>query len=85
MDIPNCIDCGKCCCSNDPTWIEVSEKDAETINKDLLQAGDIEPYAMKMVDGKCICLLDNKCTIYPDRPTICRVFKRGSIACFKCL
>ena len=43
---------------------------------------------MKMVDGHCIALegelgKDVTCTIYPDRPSTCRVFEAGSEACLR--
>ena len=83
----NCLECGLCCCSNDPKWIEVTQKDAlYMIDRYYLQDGNIEAYAMRMVDGRCIALKGNPglscfCSIYPNRPEICRRVMQGCEIC----
>jgi len=82
----SCTSCGACCTNPDPKWVEVTNSDAEHISPDMLQQGDILPYAMKMTDGIC-CALEGilgaevRCSIYPNRPTICRVVQIGDHIC----
>ena len=81
--IPQCLNCGACCASDDPKWVEVTEEDAKLINPKMLQDGDIEKYAMKMRSGnRCIALnSNNHCSIYSNRPKACRDFERGNLMC----
>jgi Fe-S-cluster containining protein len=86
MNLPD--DCQKCgaCCAVQKVWAEVTEEEAGRIGLPLLQRGDIEPYAMATVDGRCIALegkvLGNcSCTIYDKRPQVCRDVERGSLLC----
>ncbi len=95
--IPDCIGCGACCSNPGPKWVEVSETDAkrlEPLALDLIQPGDILPWAMKMRPEKescrCIALAgdigqDARCSIYGYRPGICRWVERGSDICLKSL
>jgi len=85
------FDCQKCgaCCSNplDPKWIEVTEEDAKHISDDLLQPGDMHKYAMKQnPNGRCVALEGEigqscGCTIYPNRPAICRAVQPHDNIC----
>jgi Fe-S-cluster containining protein len=85
VQIPeSCEGCGLCCINdNDTKWIEVSIEDAKRIPVEFLQEGDTEPFAMKQTtDGRCVCLDDqNRCSIYPLRPTICKVVTRADDVC----
>lgn len=90
MKLPKCKDCGACCWHG-PLWVEVSKKDAEKIPSHLLVIGDVELHAMDTnytTDGKPVCAalvgeLGKKafCSIYRNRPTICRKVKKGSPIC----
>lgn len=81
----NCRTCGACCLNPlDDKWIEVTESDS--INPHLLQEGDITPYSMKQIYGRCVCLKgeigkNTKCMIYEDRPAICKWFQSETPAC----
>lgn len=91
IKIPNCLECGVCCTHKDDSkWIQVSKDDTHNINREYLNDGDIELFAMKMVDFRCICLeglvlKDCKCIIYDNRPTICREVKPGDDVCIESL
>jgi Fe-S-cluster containining protein len=88
MDTSECRGCGACCTNSDDwKWIEVTEEDAKLIPEYLLQEGDIEKYAMSQYwAGECICLKNNgECSIYEQRPTICRKVQRGDDVCMAAL
>ena len=83
---PQCTECGACCAHTDPKWVELTNDDAARIPAELLQAGDIQPYAMKMCGGHCVALRgvvgrSVSCLVYPNRPTICRQVQRGDAMC----
>lgn len=84
----DCQSCGLCCVSNDPKWVQVSLSDANRIDIDKLQYGDVEYFAMKMKYKRCCCLIGElgvktKCSIYENRPTICRQVEPGSQICLE--
>lgn len=86
INIPSCTSCGACCCHHDPKWIEVSADDARSIPVELLQAGDIEQFSMKMNEERCVALAGSMgvlthCKIYGCRPNICRKVEPGSQIC----
>jgi Fe-S-cluster containining protein len=76
-----CEKCGKCCRVCDP--IVVSERDIRGIAS-YLGIGKLEligTYTKQLKDGRtslktkpCLFLLDNRCTIYIARPSVCRQF-----------
>lgn len=86
MNIPkDCTKCGACCAVLEK-WAEVDQSDK--IPLELLQTGDVLPFAMKTIgdDNRCIALegqinKDCKCTIYPNRPKVCRHVEPGSPIC----
>lgn len=83
-----CETCGACCINKfDSKWIEVSKEDALHINKEYLQNGDILDYAMKQDEkGRCVCLdNNNRCSIYENRPKICKTVQMGDEICIKSL
>ena len=83
-----CKGCGACCINkNDSKWVEVNLLDAINIPEKFLQKGDIERFAMKQTEiGRCICLdNNNNCSIYEDRPSICRVVQKGDSVCLSSL
>jgi Fe-S-cluster containining protein len=83
-----CVKCGICC--GDTTektrhillLTEEAEKIAETtkqpVTRFAVKIEDKTPYAFEMKktieDGKCVFLAENRCTIYPLRPLICRFY-----------
>ena len=89
ITLPNeCEGCGACCISTtDSKWIEVTLADAARLNPNVLQEGDVQPFAMKQDDrGRCICLdANNRCSIYKDRPIICRTVQMGDSVCLTSL
>ena len=80
-----CTGCGKCC-TGAPGYIFVTIEEIEAIAKhiqmDLTQFCSIyirkvgERYSINedSLDFSCLFLKDNKCTIYPVRPTQCRTY-----------
>ena|GEM_PF-4946659 len=83
-----CEGCGACCGhASDTKWIEVTQHDAARIASELLQPGDIEPFAMRQKpSGDCVALGDDKrCLIYDSRPTICRTVERGDGICLEAI
>ena len=87
--LPNkCEGCGACCINTkDFKWIEVTLADAARLDHRFLQEGDVQPFAMKQTaDGRCVCLdADNRCSIYENRPTICRTVQMGDSICLTSL
>lgn len=81
-----CYRCGLCCgdTSNKMRHVLLTEQDAEHIANTTCQPintfadpiTDKEPYLYEMhkTDGKCTFLQNNQCTIYGDRPLICRFY-----------
>lgn len=87
-EAPECLACAACC----RNWrIPVVESDFEQHGtpRDLVKPDPLHPreYLMRMRPGFAIvcAALDvqtNKCTIYANRPTVCRQFERASRSCF---
>lgn len=90
--IPECTTCGACC----HAWHCVSVLPAETVQPDLVweitkTEGDEEIVVDRYMrrDGEtllCVAYKGNVgesayCTIYEDRPTVCRIFEAGSDRC----
>ncbi len=81
-----CLKCGLCC-GDTPKKLrhplllcEEAERIVAFVGKPVsefaAQVEGKEPYTfdMKKVEGKCVFLADNKCTIYSVRPLICRFY-----------
>lgn len=80
----DCKGCGACCSHpKDNKWVEVSAEDAKLIDHNLLQPGDILEFAMLQDEqGRCMALTaDGICSIYLNRPAICREVQAGSVIC----
>ena len=84
----SCQQCGVCCNNKlDFKWIEVSTEEALLIPPEMLQDGDILPYAMKQYeDGTCIAFDGEvnkqcRCTIYQQRPNICNLVTQNDSVC----
>lgn len=87
----DCLACGACCFSQLPTYVRVTGDDWSRL------AGQAEAVAyfvgtrayMRMEDGHCAALAVRKnggrseyfCTIYEQRPQVCRDLARGSPQC----
>ncbi len=86
-----CVKCGICCGDTQQRTrhILLLDEEARCIAKTTNQpVHDIaskiegkEPYVYELkknpIDGKCIFLLENRCTIYSKRPLICRFYPFG--------
>ncbi len=86
-----CVQCGICCgdTQHRTRHILLLTEEAKRIAEIAKRAAnDIatkieskEPYVFELnkdsIDGKCIFLLENHCTIYFERPLICRFFPFG--------
>jgi uncharacterized protein len=84
----HCVKCGICCgdTKEKTRCILLLKPEAEQISEATLQPtaqfafklADKEPYCYEMKkraeDGKCVFLENDRCTIYPVRPLICRFY-----------
>jgi len=81
--LPSCTDCGACCKAFG--IYEVSMNDIIRLGKDskLVQKSHLYPEGgiMKTKNFACVALKGTKCSIYDKRPTVCRIFERGSEEC----
>lgn len=62
----NCSGCGQCC-KNLFLTKEVSEQFSESVQK------LIDEFPYEIHNGVCEKLKNNKCSVYEDRPDICKV------------
>jgi len=79
-----CLLCGKCCRDqpNRKRRILLTDYDLERIKKSQVKVNfykEVEPigafkYQMLQKDGECVFLSSGRCTIYEDRPLICRFY-----------
>lgn len=87
-----CLACGACCFSQLPTYVRVSGEDWTRLgDKAEAVAHFIGHRAyMRMAGGRCAALAVRDgaagareffCTVYADRPQVCRDLERGSAAC----
>ena len=83
----NCKGCGKCCMD----W-EISVYSEDTVPDRMVTAsleegiGDIR-MKMKRRNGHRVCIAldeNNLCTIYKNRPAVCREFEKNNIQCNFC-
>lgn len=80
-----CTECGGCC-SKEPGYVWVSEEEIFIIARYLnISVQDLAEKHLRLVHGRislredpktynCTFLKDNRCTIYPARPTQCKTF-----------
>ena len=86
MTVPECTDCGACCHSDDPHWIQVFEVDARRMDPPatrLTHHLDGRRF-MRFAAGRCEALVIGdgaRCSIYEQRPDACRWLTRGSSTC----
>jgi Fe-S-cluster containining protein len=89
--IPDCIPCGACCIYG--LVIPINRREPEPLQRYLeITLDDADDVVIERVfergaDGRCINLdgvVGQKigCSVYPDRPQICRDFDAGSDRCF---
>lgn len=86
-DLPACTACGVCCFFDDPRYVMVFEDDEPRLGA---LAAEMTHYIagrrfMKAVDGHCVALRREGehwlCSIYEQRPQLCRDFQRGIPTC----
>lgn len=77
-DLPACIGCGRCC----HLVVELSSA-TDRVPEALVVERDGVRYMDQQGDGACVALdrRTQRCTIYAQRPQVCRDFKRGEDLC----
>jgi len=82
-ELPPCTECGACCKAFG--IYEVNSEDIERLGDKakLTQKSHLYPEGgiMKTKNFACVALKGTKCSVYDKRPTVCRVFERGSEEC----
>jgi uncharacterized protein len=85
--LPPCTDCGFCCFFPDPRYVMVFESDLERLGA---RAAELTfevggRVFLRSVDGHCVALRQDGerflCSIYEQRPSLCREFERGNETC----
>lgn len=87
--VPECVSCGTCCFSEAPDYLRVLGVDYERLGE---RAQELTVFIenrayMRLEDGHCAALtLDGVrglflCSVYEDRPDVCRWLERGSGHC----
>jgi Fe-S-cluster containining protein len=88
-DPPECLECGACCFSTLDRFVRVTGDDHARLGPradDLVNFIENRAY-MRLVEGHCAALrLDHDpdrffCSVYDQRPEVCRALARGSPAC----
>jgi uncharacterized protein len=90
--IPDCVTCGACCVYG--LVIPINRREPEPLTRYVEVTLDDAPdvvieraFERDEKDGRCVNMAGNVgveigCTVYPDRPQICRDFDAGSDRCF---
>ena len=90
--VPDCIPCGACCVYG--LVIPINRREPEPLRRyievTLDEAPDVvieRAFERDEADGRCVNMagevgVEIGCTVYPDRPQICRDFDAGSDRCF---
>ena len=87
--MPECLACGTCCFSQLDTFVRVTGDDYARLGnhvESLVRFEGIRAY-MRMLDGHCAALRlepesgELVCSVYEQRPQICRDLRRGSQEC----
>lgn len=95
MNIPtHCLRCGVCCHSDLPTYVRVTGEDWSRLGEKAEAVAHFIGHRayMRMHDGHCAALLvrpsaddsgglEYFCSVYAERPAVCRELARGSSAC----
>ncbi|HTA89644.1 MAG TPA: YkgJ family cysteine cluster protein [Polyangiaceae bacterium] len=87
--IPPCLACGTCCFSELATYVRVDGSDHARLGSQVgaLTIFDGHRCHMRMYDGHCAALVVDVtnqrfvCSIYENRPNVCRELERGASAC----
>jgi len=88
----NCLHCGVCCFSQLDTYVRVTGDDWERLGVEAEHTAHFIGHRayMKMTDGRCRALALRRtpegqteffCTVYENRPQVCRDLGRGSPEC----
>lgn len=84
----SCEKCAGKCCYGPRGWVELYARcEVPPEMTERIKDGKTEYTAMKMVkvEGskhlRCIALVDGKCSIYKNRPFVCRTYHVGSPPC----
>ena len=87
----DCLSCGACCFSQLPTYVRVTGDDWSRLGDRVETVAHFvgSRAYMKMAEGHCAALAVRKggrgreyyCTVYEQRPQICRDLARGSPQC----
>lgn len=88
-EAPECLRCGACCFSDNPTAVRVTGDDRARLGDALAERyTDFIGHRcyMRLRDGHCAALEvrpdgDFACAVYASRPEVCRALERGSAAC----
>lgn len=86
---PACLMCGTCCYSQLDTYVRVTGGDWTRLGDDAPRLAHFLGHRafMRMEDGHCAALRpdsatgEHVCSIYEQRPQICRDLARGSPSC----
>ncbi len=88
-DVPECVSCGTCCFSEAPDYLRVAGVDYDRLGEraeELTHFIENRAY-MRLEDGHCAALTIDAgsklclCSVYEDRPDVCRWLERGSGHC----
>lgn len=92
VPVPDCIPCGACCVYG--LVIPINRREPEPLQRYIEVTLDEAPdvvvervFERDERDGRCVNMagevgVEIGCTVYPDRPQICRDFDAGSDRCF---
>lgn len=87
--VPECTDCGACCFSELPEYVRVFGLDWDRMDERAQTFTDHrgDRCFMRLEGGHCAALVIDpvaktfKCSIYEQRPDVCRSLERGSGGC----
>lgn len=78
-DDPSCDSCGGKCCAGWSIDVEVGFDDG--VPGYMVKEDRLLGTVMRERNGACIALKSGRCSIYENRPDVCRGFKRGGKDC----
>ena len=81
--VPDCLDCGGCCAWSETWPVLMGPRDGEGIPDDLI---DFDNGRMQSWGHRCAALegelgVKVGCSVYANRPLVCREFQAGSADC----
>jgi Fe-S-cluster containining protein len=94
VDEFDCQACGACCYGDDG-WVHVDAADDARVDASerlralvvMTRMGSYVRRSLRMLNGRCAGLADTDtgvtCSVYADRPTVCRALKAGSEDCVR--